>query len=169
MVERGPQSAEALIAGGAVLRWPEAELAIADARFYWLATVGPSGAPHVRPVFGVWSGGAVYSTTAPSKQKGRNLAADPRCALSLHTDKLDLVVESRAARVGDAATLELVAAAYRAKYGWPVTVAADALDAPYGAPTAGSGPYVVNKISPVCVVAFTIDDEAAPRPTRWRF
>ena len=56
---------------------------------------------------------------------------------------MDVVVEGVAARVDDDATLQRVAAAYDAKYGWPVTIVDGAFDAPYGAPTAGPPPYEV--------------------------
>jgi hypothetical protein len=48
-------------------------------------------------------------------------------------------------------------------------VAGDRLDAPYGAPTAGPPPYEVYAVAPEVVYAFGVDDEHAPRSTRWRF
>jgi hypothetical protein len=62
-----------------------------------------------------------------------------------------------------------VAAAYRAKYNWPVSVVDGAFDAPYGAPTAGEPPYFPYRIEPRTVFAFVTDDAIGPRHTRWRF
>ncbi len=50
------------------------------ARVARLATVDPSGAPHVVPVCPVLDGDAVVFATDPSA-KLRNLEAEPRCAL----------------------------------------------------------------------------------------
>ena len=62
-----------------VLPWELARAVLADTRLYWLATVHPTGRPHVRPVLAVWVNGALYSTSTKASRKGRNLAADPCC------------------------------------------------------------------------------------------
>ncbi len=64
----------------------EAELAfLADARLARLATVGPDGAPHVRPVgFRVDAAAGTVDIMGmhnPDTQKWRNIARDPRVAL----------------------------------------------------------------------------------------
>jgi hypothetical protein len=164
-----PVSAEPLVADGSVMAWAEALVPLAEARFYWLATVGPGGGPHIRPVLAVWVDGSMYSTTGPTTRKGRNLAADGRCSLTVRADILDIVLDGLATRVTDLDALETVAEAYRSKYGWPVTLQDGAFDAPYGAPTAGPPPYVAYRIRPGTVFAFGTDDTAAPRSTRWRF
>lgn len=59
----------------------EAEAAFVRwARVARLATVDPSGSPHVVPICPVLDGDAVVFASDPSA-KLRNLAADPRCAL----------------------------------------------------------------------------------------
>jgi nitroimidazol reductase NimA-like FMN-containing flavoprotein (pyridoxamine 5'-phosphate oxidase superfamily) len=150
-----------------VLAWAEAQARLAEARTYWLATTGPGGAPHVRPVLAVWADGGLFSTTSPAARKAGNLRSRPRCALTARTDGLDLVVEGTAARVTDAAWLQRVA--YLAKYGWPVTVRDGAFDAPYGAPTSGPPPYEVYGITAAVVFGFGTDETFAPLSTRWRF
>ena len=65
--------------------------------------------------------------------------------------------------------LERVAAAYRERYGWPVTVVDGALDAPFGAPTAGPPPYAVFRIEPVRAYAIGINEETNYLSTRFRF
>jgi hypothetical protein len=65
--------------------------------------------------------------------------------------------------------LQAVADAYRAKYGWPVTVQGPFFDAPYGAPTAGPPPYRPYEVRPATVFAFVNDDALGASSTRWRF
>ncbi len=154
---------------GRTIPWPEARDLLAAERFYWLATVHPDGAPHVRPVLGVWDNGALFSTTNPTARKARNLQLDARVAVTARTASVDLVVEGSATPVTDDATLRRVAAAYRAKYGWPVTIRDGAFDAPYGAPTSGPPPYAVYAIHPSVVFGFGTGDTFGPRSTRWRF
>lgn len=149
--------------------WEEVRGRIAAVQMAWLATVHPDGRPHVRPVLSVVADGRVHTTSGPATRKGRNLAADPRCTLSLRSDGLDLVVEGRAVRVTDAAALEEVSRVYDEKYGWPTTVVGEAFDAPYGAPTAGEPPYEPWAIDPTTVYAFGTDDDHAPRSARFRF
>jgi len=170
MAEPEPTSAELLVdEDGPAMPWAEARQRVADARSYWLATVHPTGRPHVRPVLAVWADGGLYSSSSPLAQKGRNLAADGRCTLTARTDGLDLVIEATAARIDDDASLQRAADLYREKYEWPVTIRDGAFDAPYGAPTAGPPPYGLFRLSPTVVFGFGTDDEHAPRTTRWRF
>lgn len=129
----------------------------------------PDGGPHVRPVLAVWVDGALHSTTNPTARKGRNLARDSRCVITVGSDGLDLVVEGQAAKVSDEAKLQRVADVYTSKYEWPVTVRDGAFDAEYGAPTAGPPPYEVYEVTPAVVFGFGTDETFAPRSTRWRF
>jgi hypothetical protein len=173
MTEQQPMSADA-IAGDATTRstpmgWDDARSVVADAQFYWFATTGPSGAPHVRPVLGVWVDGRLYTTSNPARRKARNLQANAQVAFTVREPGVDLVLEGTAERVRDHATLEAVAKAYHDKYGWPVTIEGDAFDAPYGAPTAGPPPYEPYEVTPSTVFAFGTDDEQAPHSTRFRF
>jgi hypothetical protein len=82
---------------------------------------------------------------------------------------MHLVLEGLAAKVTDDAVLERAADAYRAKYGWPVTVEGGLFNAPYGAPTAGLPPYRLYEVRPVTVFAFVNDDALGASSTRWRF
>jgi len=152
-----------------VLPWEQVRAVLADTRLYWLATVHPTGRPHVRPVLAVWVGGALYSTSSMDSRKGRNLAADPHCTVTARTDNMDVVLEGNATQVTSEAALQQIAEAYRTKYGWPVTVTGGAFDAPYGAPTAGPPPYFPYEITPAIVFAFGTADEYASRTTHYHF
>lgn len=155
--------------GAAPIPWAEARSRLAAARFTWLATTHPSGRAQQRPILTVWIGDRLFSTTNPGARKGRNLAADGRCSVSASTDGMDLVLEGSATFVDDEALLAEVAEAYDRKYGWPVTVADGAFDAPYGAPTAGPPPYRAYEVAPDVAFAFGTDDTWAPRTTRFTF
>jgi nitroimidazol reductase NimA-like FMN-containing flavoprotein (pyridoxamine 5'-phosphate oxidase superfamily) len=149
--------------------WPEARRRLAEAPVYWLATTGPGGRPHVRPVLAVWVDDTLYTTSRPGASKARNLAANDRCSFSVSADAVDVVLEGTASKVSDEARLQRVADAYASKYEWPATVADGAFDAPYGAPTAGPPPYQVYVITPTAAYGFGTDEEHAPRSTRWEF
>ena len=168
-----PRTATA-IAGDATtpttpMDWAEGRRRLAGAQTYWMATTTPDGAPHVRPVLGVWVDGALHTTSSPRARKARNLAEDGRCSFSVSEDNVDVVLEGTARRVDDPAHLQRVADAYRDKYGWPPVVVDGAFEAPYGAPTAGPPPYEVHAVTASAVYGFATDEDHAPRSTRWRF
>jgi hypothetical protein len=119
----------------------------------WLTTINPDGSPHLTPVGFAQFDGIWYFTSGPGTRKSRNLAADPRCVVSVATHPFDLVIEGSAARVTDADELRSVADEY-VRVGWPAQVERDALTAEYSAPSAGPPPWHVYKITPSTVFAF---------------
>ncbi len=134
----------------------------------WLATVGPDGRPHVRPLGALWVDGAFYFTSGPATRKSRNLAAIPHCAITVATHAFDLVVEGTAAKVTDKAKLERIAEAFTTE-GWEASVddAALALRAAYSAPSAGPPPWNVYEVTVETVYAMgTAEPYGA---TRWTF
>ena len=147
-----------------VIPWADAQAALADARTFWLSTQGPEATAHVRPHFAVWVDSTLYFTANLDSRKARNLARDPRCTIATQNNDLDLVVEGSAAQVADEGTLQRVADAYIAKYGWPDEVRNGAFTATFGAPTAGPPPYDVFAVSPTTIYAF-----GNGPATRWRF
>jgi Pyridoxamine 5'-phosphate oxidase len=150
--------------------WDEVRDRFDAERWYWAATTGRDGQPHVRPVLAVWVHGKVYSTTSPGAAKGRNLELRPECSLAARAPAIDIVVEGSTAWVDDRHLLEQVASAYDSKYGWPVTITKENMfDAPYGAPTAGPPPYRAYEITPRLVYAFGTSDNLGVRSTRFRF
>ena len=60
----------------------------------WLATINPDGSPHVTGIGALWVDGAFWFETGGGTRKGRNIARDPRCTLSVAADDL----RSRASR-----------------------------------------------------------------------
>jgi Pyridoxamine 5'-phosphate oxidase len=135
---------------------------------YWLATINPDGSPHVTGVGALWANGHFWFETGKSTPKARNLARDPRCALSAAAEEFDLVVEGEAALVTDAATVADMAARWAAA-GWPCRVddSGTALTAEFSAPSAGPPPWHVYRITARTATALsTVGPGGA---TRWRF
>jgi PPOX class probable F420-dependent enzyme len=134
----------------------------------WLATINRDGSPHLTGVGALWVEGAFWFETGDTTRKGRNLARDPRCSLSVATHDFDLVVEGEARKVTDAATVAAMAARWAAG-GWPARVdeTGQALTAEFSAPSAGQPPWFVYRLSVHTATAFgTIEPGGA---TRWRF
>jgi hypothetical protein len=119
----------------------------------WLTTINPNGMPHVTPVGCIQVNGVWYFTSGPGTRKSGNIAADPRCVVSVATHPFDLVIEGTAERVVDADELRTVAEAYN-KEGWPAQVDGDAFTAEYSAPSAGPPPWYVYRLTPSTVFAF---------------
>ena len=151
------------------LTWADAERRLSGGGWFWLATVRPDGAPHVVPVFSVWSDSTMFVASKDTARKSRNLAGEPRCVLTHDAGDVHLVVEGTARRVADEATLRRVSAAYGEIYGWPTRVADGRLDADYGAPTSGGPPYDVYEVTPAKVIGLPTGADESVAPTRWSF
>ncbi len=139
-----------------------------DRHTCWLATINDDGSPHVTGVGAMWVEGAFWFETGEHSRKGRNIARDPRCTLSVAADELDVVVEGTARRVTDRATVAAMAERWAAE-GWPAHVddTGMALTAEYSAPSAGRPPWFVYRIEASSAVALlTVEPGGA---TRWRF
>src|SRR5215218_6713896 len=119
----------------------------------WLTTINPNGMPHVTPVGCIQVNGVWCFTSGPGTRKSGNIAADPRCVVSVATHPFDLVIEGTAERVIDPDELRTVAEAFN-KDGWPAQVDGDAFTAEYSAPSAGPPPWQLFKITPATVFAF---------------
>jgi nitroimidazol reductase NimA-like FMN-containing flavoprotein (pyridoxamine 5'-phosphate oxidase superfamily) len=146
--------------------WAEARRRLEEADTYWLATVRPDGRPHVMPVLAVGVDGALHFSAGATTRKGKNLARNPHCVITVSSPSLDLVVEGEAAKVRDDARLRRVAEAYASKYQWQVTVRDGAFYAD-GAPTAGPPPYGVYEVTPTAAFGFGTDESFTAM--RWRF
>jgi PPOX class probable F420-dependent enzyme len=139
-----------------------------DRHTCWLATVNPDGSPHVTGIGALWVDGALWFETGERSRKGRNLARDPRCTLSVATREFDLVVEGEAHKVTDPATVAAMAERWAAD-GWPARVddSGQALTAEFSAPSAGPPPWHVYRMDPRAATALgTVEPYGA---TRWSF
>jgi PPOX class probable F420-dependent enzyme len=52
--------------------------------FVHLATTGPTGTPHVNPVWTIWDGEFLRFTTTTDRRKCKNVTADPHIAVSVN-------------------------------------------------------------------------------------
>jgi len=139
-----------------------------DRHTCWLATINPDGSPHVTGIGALWADGCWWFATGMRTRKGRNLARDPRCTLSVAAREFDLVVDGEARPVTDTATVADIAARWAAE-GWPARVddTGAALTAEYSAPSAGPPPWHVYRLNPRTATALgTVEPGGA---TRWRF
>ena len=139
-----------------------------DRHTCWLATINPDGSPHVTGIGAQWVDGAFWFETGEGTRKGKNVARDPRCTLSVATHEFDLVVEGSATKITDKDTVARMAAVW-AEGGWPCRVdeSGVALTAEFSAPSAGPPPWFVYRIEPRRATALgTVEPGGA---TRWRF
>jgi F420H(2)-dependent biliverdin reductase len=86
----------------------------------WLATVRPTGTPHLVPIWFVWVAGKIYLCTAANSVKVRNLAQNSHVAIALEDGTHPIVIEGRARF----APIELAPAAvsdeFQRKYDWNI-------------------------------------------------
>jgi PPOX class probable F420-dependent enzyme len=134
----------------------------------WLTTINADGSPHVTAVGALWVEDAFWFETGATTRKGRNLARDPRCVLSVATEGFDLVVDGEAAPVTDPDTVARMAAHW-AVGGWPCRVDETglALTADFSAPSAGGPPWTVYRIT--ARRATGLLTTAPGGATTWRF
>jgi hypothetical protein len=134
----------------------------------WLATIDPDGAPHVTGIGAIWVDGTFCFTSGDGTRKGRNLARDPRCSISVATHEHDVVLEGTASRVTDPEGVAKLAAVW-ADGGWPCRVddSGIALTADYSAPSAGPPPWYVYRLAITKATALaTVEPGGA---TSWTF
>ena len=134
----------------------------------WLTTINPDGSPHVTGIGALWADGSFWFETGERTRKGRNLAQDPRCVLSVATNDFDLVIEGTASKITDPETVKAMAARWAAE-GWPARVddSGQALTADYSAPSAGPPPWLVYRLSSHKATA--VATIAPGGATSWRF
>lgn len=134
----------------------------------WLATINADGSPHVTGIGALWVDDSFWFETGDTTRKGKNLARDPRCTLSVATHEFDVVVEGEASKVTDPPTVAAMAERWAAE-GWPARVdeTGTALTAEFSAPSAGPPPWSVYRLAPRTATALlTVEPGGA---TRWRF
>jgi general stress protein 26 len=140
--------------GVAPTDWAAVQAALEAAELYWITTVRADGRPHVTPLIGVWTDGAMYFCTGADEQKAVNLRTNAQVALTTGAntwaDGLDVVVEGAAERVTDEAALTDLARAWEDKYGavWHFDVRDGAFHAGDG------GVALVFRVPPAKVIGF---------------
>jgi nitroimidazol reductase NimA-like FMN-containing flavoprotein (pyridoxamine 5'-phosphate oxidase superfamily) len=145
--------------------WEDTLEAIKQAEIFWISTVRADGRPHVTPLVAVWLDDALHFSTGADEQKARNLASNPRVALTTGANDwqsgLDVVVEGDAARVTDAQQLDRLAAAWAQKWDgrWRYEVSQDGFRHDVGT-------ALVFAVRPAKVLAFS---KGAFSHTRHRF
>lgn len=134
----------------------------------WLTTINSDGSPHVNGIGALWVDGAFWFETGERSRKGRNLARDPRCVVSLSVQEFDLVVDGEAHQVTDRPRVAALAERWAAE-GWPARVddSGTALTAEFSAPSAGGPPWHVYRVDARAATAvLTVPPGGA---TTWRF
>ena len=100
-----------------MLPWSFVEERMTAARDYWLATVLPTGGPHLTPVWGLWVEGAFYFGSGQRTRKARNLAGNPNVAVHPQSDDV-VIIEGVVETVTDPSLAARVYTASTAKYGF---------------------------------------------------
>ena len=132
----------------------------------WLATINPDGSPHVTGIGAMWADNAFRFETGPETRKGRNLARDPRCVLSVAIHDFDLVVEGTAAQITEPRTVAAMATRW-VDEGWPARVDGTgmALTADFSAPSAGPPPWFVYRVNAQAITGLATTTPGGA--TRW--
>jgi hypothetical protein len=141
--------------GDGLLPWSWAVERLAAARNYFFATVTVSGSaprPHLMVVWGLWLDDTFQFSTGRESRKGKNLALNPKCAVSIEGGEEAVIVEGVAANLADSASLERFAKEYKAKYGWDMAGHAEPI-------------YVVRPV----LVFGQIEKTFTKSATRWTF
>ena len=143
--------------GSGLIPWTEAERRLTTSHDYWCATVRPSGAPHVMPVWGVWLDRQVWFSSSLRSRKACNLAVDARCTVTTDDAPNPVVVDGIARQVRDPVGIVAFVDAMNRKYDAAMTT--DFLDPDV------NGTFAVRAER---VIALSQDDFTGS-PTRWRF
>jgi len=108
--------------GAELLPWSWAVERLIAARNYWICTTRADGRPHAAPVWALWMDDALWFSTSPESQKGRNLARNPRTIVHLESGDDVVILEGDAVPARDEEALARFAEAYEAKYAYRVDV-----------------------------------------------
>jgi general stress protein 26 len=142
--------------GSGLLDWSWAAQRLTEARSYWVATVWPSGRPHLMPVWAMWDDSTLWFSSAVGSRKTKNLRADPNCVIT--TEASDpVIIEGQATMVTGPARLQRVIDLMNAKYATHIEVGF--LDPAVNA-TFGVRPHRVFGMQ---------DADFTGSPTRWIF
>ncbi len=139
--------------GKGLLPWSWADERLRGRQIWWLATVRPSGAPHLMPIWAVWLGDGVAFSTDGDSRKARNIAANPRVSIVPERGTQSVILEGVAELLPPERKDEFVAA-YNAT--WEIDISE--MDSP------------AFLIRPVKAFGFVDEDDGFPlNATRWTF
>ena len=139
------------------VEWSHVEERLTAARVYWVATVGSTGRPRVRPLDGLYVDGVLYVGGSPQTRWIRELAANPQVSVHLDTLEGDVVIVE-----GEAAVLQENSDAFAGR----MAAVSNAKYPEYGMTLEmykGPGPVAIR---PRKVIAWT---DFLKDPTRFRF
>jgi nitroimidazol reductase NimA-like FMN-containing flavoprotein (pyridoxamine 5'-phosphate oxidase superfamily) len=135
--------------------WDETRKVLEEAELFWISTVRADGRPHVTPLVAVWVDGGLHFCTGDTEQKFLNLTANPNVVLTTGCNRwdggLDVVVEGKAVKTTDDATLTRLAQAWRAK--WDGRWQFVARDGAFTDSEGGAGRAEVFSVTPVKIYA----------------
>lgn len=140
------------------LTWKEIVQRLSDARYFWVHTTSPYGAPNATPVWGVVLDDAFYIYTESGTRKARNLRANSRVIVHLESAEDVLIVHGHLDYLGHPSAHQEVVSAFARKY-----------DRPEEAPFLPSAPFfdMLYALQPLHAMAWSLPDtEASTR--RWR-
>ncbi len=86
----------------------------------WMVTLRADGSPHLTPIWFVWADGSFWCCTVANAVKARNVARDPRVAVSLEDGANPIVAEGEAV-VHHEPFPPAVVTAFAAKFDWDIT------------------------------------------------
>ena len=98
---------------------PQVERRLQTEQNLWLATVRPTGSPHLVPIWFVWVAGKIYLCTAAESVKVRNLVQNPHVSIALEEGNHPVVIEGLAQPIG--AVPKSVIGAFKKKYDWNIS------------------------------------------------
>lgn len=96
--------------------WPEVEAKLAASRNYWVCTTRANGAPHAKPVWGLWLDGALWFGSGSRSVTARNLARDRRVSVHLESGDDVVILEGVAESVTTGRAPAALLSQYAQKY-----------------------------------------------------
>jgi len=102
-----------------VLAWSFVDARLASSSHYWLASVGPGGAPHVRPIDGMWLDARLYFGGGPDTRWVRNIVANPSATVHLPDAQQAVILDGSVSKTKpDAELAARLAEESNTKYGY---------------------------------------------------
>ena len=76
-----------------LLPWSYVDERLRAAMHYWLASVGPDGAPHARPIDGMWLDARLYFGGGADTRWVRNITANPSVTVHLPEAEQAVIID----------------------------------------------------------------------------